>query len=735
MSVDMWLALFVETNDVDVLREPLEQRLADDDDLAFALVPLANPPGIWVSADSEQVPELIGFGETVAEATRCRTHELVSIEGKCSLTTFTPGAKEVLVDDLDSESVLEQLWATLGVDGLSAEEFADELEGMSSASITRGDSWKKATATLRPAKSRRPKLDGAFDVPALVELWRQTRAPEVSALVDQLSVAGKPPYPKSASSAVKEQRWHAMARGQRLEDLPALLASLHDGHSTEVAHRVTTLDDWPEDPRIGSAYARLFEQPAHLNISTMHLWKLLAERVVRQADPRTKARLDAVAAQGPAWTSLFRPHAREPIARLLESTRQRLDVSIAATKWRALTSSECERLTNAAPRADAATALAAIYAAPDDLSRRLVYADMLSEAGDPRGEFISLQCLDTATATQKRRASSLLKTHGDAWLKPLNVAGTVLEWEQGFPSVFEVHVTARRQLSPVLGHPAWSTIHTIVLGTSGIGSTPLEAVLHPAMTHVQRVEGLSATDVRALSKLGRPVSFRSLVVESPDEKLLKLLTAERFPALLHVHLEGTAVTRAQVDFMTSRPGVQVTLSERRYTRPSLPHPRTLKPLSAEALAKLVAQVEKGERAVERAAQREKTVPSQRELDKAIASGDHYAAMDLLDRAARLGAEALQTTVDHLFAAKPPTDFLAGAMAPVMRQVTLAPDQWVDLAEGGVWNDNNAVRDIAIDNAKGISKKRLAALEKTSKSKRYGADRLKVLLKQLSKRTS
>lgn len=734
MSVDLWMALFVETNDVDALRAPLEQRLATDDDLGFVLVPLAHPSGFWVTlTEPERAPDVIGFGANFATA-GLQTHELVSIDGACSLTTFTPGAKERCVEGLDDESVLERLWATLGVDGLSPEEFGEEVEGLPAATVTHGDDWKKATAPLRPAKPKTPKVDGdgAFTLPQLIEVWRQTRAPEASALADQLSVAGKPPYPKSASSAVKEQRWHAMARAERLEDLPALLASLHDGHSTEVAHRVTALDDWPEDPRIGSAYARLFEQPAHLNISTMHLWKLLAERVVRQADPRTKARLDAVAAQGTAWTSLFRPHAREPIARLLESTRKRLEVAIAATKWRALTAAERSRLGRSTPREDAAAALAAISAAPDDLSRRLVYADMLSEADDPRGEFISLQCLDAPTAAQRRRAAALLGKHGDAWLKPLHVAGLALEWEQGFPAVFEVHVTARRQLSPVLGHPAWATIHTIVLGPSGLGATPLEVVLHPAMKHVLRVEGLSASDVRSLSKLGRALPFRSLVIESADDKLLKLLTAERFPALLHVHLDGTGLTRAQVDFMTSRPGVEVTRSERRYTRVPRPHPATLEPLSADALAKLVARVEKGERAVERAAQREKTVPSRRELDKAIASKDHFAAMDLLDRAARLGGDALQTTVDHLFAANPPTAFLAGAMAPVMREVTLAADQWVDLAEGGVWNENNAVRDLAVANARGLSKQRLAALEKTSKRKQYGAERLRPLVKQLAK---
>ena len=36
--------------------------------------------------------------------------------------------------------------------------------------------------------------------------------------------------------------------------------------------------------------------------------------------------------------------------------------------------------------------LAAVFAAPDDDAPRRVYADWLLERGDPRGEFIQLQC-------------------------------------------------------------------------------------------------------------------------------------------------------------------------------------------------------------------------------------------------------------------------------------------------------------------------------------------------------
>jgi uncharacterized protein (TIGR02996 family) len=741
MSVDLALQFFVETKDLDSLREPLEQRLADDEDLAFVLVPLERPSGVWLTlADGSQAPNVSGFGETLASATRCRTHELFFLEDDCSLTTFTPGktVSSDVEEGLDDESVEERLAALLDVEEVERpDEWSGELEALPSVTVAQGDAWKKVTAPLRPATAKSAKLtgDGPFDLPALLELWRQTRAPEVSELVDALSIVGKPPYPKSASAAAKEQRWLSAAKLRRSEDLPALLATLHDGHSTDVAQRVAALDAWPDDPRIASAFARLFEQPAHLNISTMHLWTLLAERVVRHADPRTKARLDAVAALGLGWTSLFRPHARQAIGELLETTRKRLGTAIASSRRRALTSSERERVAMAAPRADAAVALAAVFQAPDDLTRRLVYADMLSEAGDPRGEFISLQCLDAPTPAQRRRATALLAKHGEAWAKPLHVAGSVLAWERGFPAVFEVSVNARSQLSPVLGDPAWATIHTICLLSAGSGATPVEVVLHPSMTHLRRVEGLEASDVRAMAKLGRALTFRSLVIESNDEKLLKLLTAERFPALLHVQLEGERVTRTQVDFMSSRPGVHVTVGPSRYRRARLAHPDTLEPLSAQALATLVARVENAERAVERAAVRERTVPSKRELEKALASGDHVQVMDLLDRAARLGADALQASADQVFASEPPKDLLAAAVGPVMRQLTLTADQWVDLAEGGALNDNNAVMDIAIGKANeaGASNKRLQALAKAATNKRaYSSERLRSVLSRLRK---
>ena len=71
----------------------------------------------------------------------------------------------------------------------------------------------------------------------------------------------------------------------------------------------------------------------------------------------------------------------------------------------------------------AAQLLAQILARPDDRAVRLVYADLLGEAGDPRGAFIAQQCaLDELDPLDERYAATLAATqrleaaHARTWL-------------------------------------------------------------------------------------------------------------------------------------------------------------------------------------------------------------------------------------------------------------------------------------------------------------------------------
>jgi uncharacterized protein (TIGR02996 family) len=116
---------------------------------------------------------------------------------------------------------------------------------------------------------------------------------------------------------------------------------------------------------------------------------------------------------------------------------------------------------------------AAISASPDDDAPRLVYADWLLERGDPRGEFIQIQCMlgrpisalgrpisargklhpnhPMARSTQPERdpesrrslelrEHALLREHQKTWIAPIRGYINSWFWERGFVSRVDVNV-------------------------------------------------------------------------------------------------------------------------------------------------------------------------------------------------------------------------------------------------------------------------------------------------------
>lgn len=109
----------------------------------------------------------------------------------------------------------------------------------------------------------------------------------------------------------------------------------------------------------------------------------------------------------------------------------------------------------------------AILANPDDESLRLVYADWLEERGDPRGEFIRVQCAlaklpecDEREPQLKAREEALLKEHRGLWTAPLEkLVGDVFacwKFRRGFVEAtaltaesFLAHGAALLQAAPI----------------------------------------------------------------------------------------------------------------------------------------------------------------------------------------------------------------------------------------------------------------------------------------------
>ncbi len=110
--------------------------------------------------------------------------------------------------------------------------------------------------------------------------------------------------------------------------------------------------------------------------------------------------------------------------------------------------------------------------APDDLETRLVYADALSERGDPRGEWIALECRrDREDDAQEIRRRALWQRHRKTWLAedvgPLaDIApASVVTYRDGFVRDVELSLDEALQHGSRL---AAQPLHTLRLTELGV---------------------------------------------------------------------------------------------------------------------------------------------------------------------------------------------------------------------------------------------------------------------------
>ena len=169
-----------------------------------------------------------------------------------------------------------------------------------------------------------------------------------------------------------------------------------------------------------------------------------------------------------------------------------------------------------------ATLLAAVHAEPDNIDARMVYADALTDAGDPRGEFIALQCRRADSTTRERE---LLAEHGTSWLGRLapilDPAWTV--FDNGFLSVARVNKVPRPKLLATAGDPTWSTVTQLTfhkdVGGVVVKNGPVVRgprvpaaviLLHPIMRALREVRGIDGDVLVTLCREGAKLPIRSI---------------------------------------------------------------------------------------------------------------------------------------------------------------------------------------------------------------------------------
>ncbi|MEO8699115.1 MAG: TIGR02996 domain-containing protein [Kofleriaceae bacterium] len=197
--------------------------------------------------------------------------------------------------------------------------------------------------------------------------------------------------------------------------------------------------------------------------------------------------------------------------------------------------------------------LQAIRERPEDDEPRLVYADWLTDRGDPRGELVVVQCHlarlpydDEARRDLDVRLRALMAEHGESWRRALAAIPTVdnAYFKRGFverismeESLFAEHAPAIFEAAPLL-----TDVHLVSR------THPGPPVLAPELA---RLDGLHiATTMYASAALASPL-VRSLVRLELDRecgpRVLDAMLPHAFPRLEKLELTQTNIGTQGLD--------------------------------------------------------------------------------------------------------------------------------------------------------------------------------------------
>lgn len=404
--------------------------------------------------------------------------------------------------------------------------------------------------------------DEALDL--LIRAWREVRDPQLAELVGRVSsllpVARGGEKPRDL-----HERWLREAEDASAAKRGELLATLLDATgSPQVSERLKAMRGWPDDPRVvDRAFELLSSSPFRRGVTEDGLeFQGRVVALVRQIeDPRSYSRAQELLAR----TANAEPwHPEAAVRRELAP----FVVELAGFRTGELSPELLEPMKARVERAHARRSaeagrgdelLAAILASPAEDTLRAVYADWLSERGDPRGELINLQLHRKGKPSARER--ELVSLHGKQWLGPL--AAAVLKegqrWERGFLAACVFGPKTKAAFAAADGHPSFATVEELELRTWNRKGDAHWFLMQPVFRSLHTVRGLREEAVlEALNEGGWPhIHLRTLGFElqradrrtKKAEKQLADLAA--FPHLEHVELNPFENARAEAEALAA----------------------------------------------------------------------------------------------------------------------------------------------------------------------------------------
>ncbi len=319
--------------------------------------------------------------------------------------------------------------------------------------------------------------------------------------------------------------------------------------------RVRTFGAQPRDPRFARALLDYLGKMPFTSNDSRGFWSTVFGALGKLDDPRV---ITAMPGIQKGWN--IRPLQREWLdaqaARLLASYAARRpdgppETTAAETRQLAAIERAIGAAVPAGGDARCDGLLAEIYADPFDDGPRTVLADHLTEAGDPRGEFITLQLLAKPTPAQTRRAAALLAKHERAWIGPLEpvIAAQGVEFSRGFLSGCRVKLKNAMEAERYGHDPSWATVEHLRFTGTRFSYQPFSAqdsgafVVDPMMKSLKDVNLHDGVDLAMLLRHAWPRLERlATSTESPlgAAGLAALKTTDKLPALVAIELMAPA---------------------------------------------------------------------------------------------------------------------------------------------------------------------------------------------------
>ncbi len=444
--------------------------------------------------------------------------------------------------------------------------------------------------------------------------WRRLKVPALGDLVNALGKeANRSLAPLEGQRAELQEAWLDLASKRRAVDVERLLARLKDGSMTQLRTRFEALGGFGPDPRLLG--------PMLATVSGYHSYEIgpcvtMALKLARDSgDPRARGAIERFATafltptsgDSSSWKEFLEKNGRKvekvlaalpeklELPKAVEEQLQRCTAALRPLINRAEVPSEEALLAEVGDVAEPTAALLEkVLADPTDLQARLIYGDALQERGDPRGEFIALQCSDP-TAAKEKQAKALIKDHAKGWIAPLDlcVRPDSIRFERGFLSACRVEFNTPTQRAKLADHPLWRTVKEIdcddqdfLLGAQLVSLTratltpeslstlatrsspvPLEAVIGPLEMNygVRMRRGLQAgptsawKDALSIGALKRLTSLE-LSGWAREESHRVPLTPEGLAWLLDSSL-GKQLTELKLDFGRAVPPLAAWIDE------------------------------------------------------------------------------------------------------------------------------------------------------------------------------